>query len=95
MPRNALANVLNAYIAEYLERLGGAMHDAQKVRVWSHEYYRPPTDAIEFSGGMTYSKEYELNYLLESGFAPISCRYLNECLENLVRQELDTYVDKL
>lgn len=95
VPRTALGEVLNADLAEYLDTLKSAMHDPLKLRIWHQMNHRAPNDSIDFCGAMPGSKEDELSYLLESGFQPATSEYLTDCLKNLLKEELNSYVDKL
>ena len=95
--RKALEDCVLAQSNLYLKELLAAIPDARALRGFLQKYHRTGRSDAEVAllASLPDDTAERASQLLDAGFAPITCTYLLELLENLLKNYLSVHLDKM
>ena len=95
--RHSLEDCVLAQSNLYLQELLSAMPDARALRGFLQKHHRTGRSDAELAllASLPDDTAERASQLLDAGFTPITCTYLLELLENLLKNYLSVHLDKM
>ena len=100
VPAEVFIDLLKADLTGKISELQAAVESGPSLRLWNQRndpvaHERAKVGGIEFQGGLPSSQAERINWFVEHGFEPKTCRYLKDQLLKAIRAYCDRLEDKV